>query len=80
MIKAGKYKHYKGMIVEIIGIALHSETMEEMVVYLHPDPVKGKEANTLWVRPLKMFTEMVVVEGKEVPRFEKVEETKSTDT
>ena len=47
------------MIVEVIGIALHSETMEEMVVYIHNDPVKGKEANTMWVRPANMFLEEV---------------------
>jgi len=35
-IKLGKYKHFKGMIVEVIGIALHSEIMEEMAVYIHP--------------------------------------------
>ena len=46
-IKLGEYRHYKGTIVEVIGIALHSETMEEMVVYNHPDPIKGKGANTM---------------------------------
>lgn len=68
-IEPGKYQHFKGMIVEVIGTALHSETMEEMVVYNHPDPVKGKNANTLWVRPKKMFLEEVEVNGKKVPRF-----------
>ncbi len=68
-IKLGKYEHFKGMIVEVIGIALHSETMEEMVVYIHPDSVKGKHANTMWVRPKKMFLENVNKDGKEIPRF-----------
>ncbi len=68
-IKKGKYQHFKGMIVDVLEVALDSETMEEMVVYAHPDPIKGKEANTLWVRPKKMFLENVMVEGKEVPRF-----------
>lgn len=68
--KLGKYKHFKGMIVDVIYIALHSETMEEMVIYNHPDPVKGKNANTLWVRPKKMFLENVIIDGKEIPRFE----------
>lgn len=58
-IKKGIYKHFKGMEVEVIGVALHSETMEEMVVYIHSDPVKGKEANTMWVRPANMFLEEV---------------------
>jgi hypothetical protein len=57
-IKLGKYKHYKGTIVEVIGVAKHSETLEDMVVYNHPDPIKGEVANTLWVRPKKMFLEM----------------------
>ena len=58
-IKKGIYKHFKGMEVEVIGIALHSETMEEMVVYIHTDSVKGKKANTMWVRPENMFLEEV---------------------
>ena len=68
-IKLGKYEHFKGMIVEVIGIALHSETMEEMVVYIHPDSVKGKHANTMWVRPKKMFLENVNKGGEEILRF-----------
>ena len=72
-VKKGKYLHFKGMIVEVLDVAFHSETMEEMVVYTHDDPVKGKNANTLWVRPKKMFLENVIVDGKEVPRFRYVE-------
>jgi len=68
-LQLGKYKHYKGTVVEVIGIALHSETLEKMVIYKHPNPMKGKDANTLWVRPLSMFKETVVVDGKKVPRF-----------
>ncbi len=68
-IKLGTYLHYKGTKVEVIGTALHSETLEEMVVYNHPDPIKGKKANTMWVRPKKMFLEKVSVGGKSVPRF-----------
>lgn len=68
-MKLGKYKHFKGTEVEVIGVALHSETEEQMVVYLHPDPVKGKGENTMWVRPLKMFEEEVEVDGQKVPRF-----------
>jgi len=72
-LRLGKYKHYKGTIVEVIGVALHSETLEKMVVYKHPDPTKGKDANTLWVRPLSMFLETVNIEGKMVPRFKFIE-------
>ena len=71
-IKLGEYRHYKGIIIEVIGVALHSETMEEMVVYNHSDPIKGMGANTMWVRPKKMFLENVIVDGKEVPRFKYV--------
>ena len=68
-IKLGKYRHFKGTIIEVIGVALHSETMEEMVIYNHPTPIKGKGANTTWVRPKKMFLEKVIVDGKKFPRF-----------
>ena len=58
------YEHYKGNRYEVITIACHSETLEKMVVYraLYGD----KE---LWVRPLEMFLENVVIEGKKIPRF-----------
>jgi hypothetical protein len=68
-LKFGKYKHYKGTIVEVIGVALHTETLEKMVVYRHPDSIKGIGENSLWVRPLSMFLETVSKDGKEVPRF-----------
>ncbi len=68
MIKLGKYKHYKGNEYEVIGIARHSETLEEMVVYkaLYGD-------GGIWVRPLSMWEEIVVKDGKEYKRFEYVE-------
>lgn len=71
MVKIGIYKHYKGKLYEVIGIANHSETLEEMVVYraLY-DGQFGK--NSLWVRPLKMFTEEIEVNSKKVKRFELV--------
>jgi hypothetical protein len=68
-IKQGKYQHYKGKQYEVIGVAKHSETLEELVVY---KALYQPEGDNLWVRPLKMFTEIVVVEGKERPRFEYV--------
>ncbi len=61
-IRIGKYKHFKGKICEVICVAKNSETLEEMVVY--------KEADSVWVRPKKMFLEKVKVDGKEVYRFE----------
>ncbi len=68
MLKLGKCRHYKGNEYEVIGVARHSETLEEMVVYraLYGD-------NELWVRPLKIFMEEVEVDGKKIPRFEHID-------
>lgn len=69
-IKLGKYKHYKGKYYLIIGEAIHSETLESLVIYkaLYNSKKFGK--NTIWVRPKKMFLEKVKVKGKKIPRFE----------
>jgi hypothetical protein len=64
MFKLGKYRHYKGKEYEIIGVAKHSETLEELVVY---QALYG--SRDLWVRPLKMFCEKIEVDGKKIPRF-----------
>ena len=71
-IETGLYKHYKGNLYEVIGFAHHSETLEELVVYkaLYDTPDFGYGA--IWVRPLAMFNETIVVDGIEVKRFEKV--------
>jgi hypothetical protein len=66
MLKPGKYKHYKGKEYEVLGIARHSETLEELVVY---KALYQPEGENLWVRPMKMFTEEIEVEGKKMPRF-----------
>lgn len=68
-MKLEKYQHYKGGVVEVIAIAHHSETLEEMVVYrvLYECRTFGK--GSVWVRPKQMFFENVIVDGKEVPRF-----------
>jgi hypothetical protein len=64
MIRTGRYRHYKGSDYQVVGIARHSETEEELVVYrkLYGD-------GSLWVRPLAMFMEDVTVDGQTVPRF-----------
>lgn len=69
MVVNGKYQHFKGNYYEVIGIAKHSETLEEMVVYR---ALYGEHG--LWIRPLKMFEENVSVNGILVPRFRKVED------
>ncbi len=72
-MRTGKYQHYKGKFYEVIGVARHSETLEELVVYraLYPHEIYGE--NSLWVRPKAMFLETVRVNGVEVPRFKPVE-------
>ena len=60
----GRYRHYKGGEYEVIGIARHSETDERLVVYR---PLYN--ATGLWVRPVAMFLETVLVNGNSVPRF-----------
>lgn len=68
-LKLGKYQHYKGKFYEVIGVAHHSETREELVVYraLYTTMEFGK--NSLWVRPKSMFLENIIIAGKKVPRF-----------
>ena len=68
-IPTGRYRHYKGNDYTVIGVARHSETMEELVVYRAEYGERG-----LWVRPDAMFQEIVEVDGVTVPRFRRVEE------
>lgn len=68
LLSKGVYEHYKGNTYEVIGTGYHSETEEPMVVY--KTLYEGKyPSGTIWIRPLSMFTENVVVNGAEVPRF-----------
>ena len=64
-IPQGIYRHYKGSLYQVLHVANHSETEEELVVYRC---LYGEY--DVWVRPLAMFTESIEVNGKEVPRFE----------
>lgn len=68
-LKPGEYEHYKGKRYKVIGIARHSETTEELVVY---QALYGEYG--LWARPLKMFMEEVEVGKKKIPRFRYVGE------
>jgi hypothetical protein len=63
-IQPGRYRHYKGNENTIIGVALHSKTHEELVVYPQEYGDHG-----LWVRPKQMFLETVEVDGQAVPRI-----------
>jgi hypothetical protein len=67
-VVAGKYRHYKGNEYQVIGIARHSEDESELVVYR---PLYGEQG--LWVRPLAMFSETVMIDDIELPRFALIE-------
>ena len=67
-IKIGRYRHFKGNEYEVIGFATHSETKEKLVLYKslrNPDEV--------WARPYDMFREILVRDGKQIRRFEKID-------
>lgn len=63
-IKPGRYRHFKGKEYEVLGVARHSETEEELVVYLALYGDFG-----LWVRPVSMWNETVERDGKTFRRF-----------
>ncbi|MCY2989370.1 MAG: DUF1653 domain-containing protein [Planctomycetota bacterium] len=63
-VQPGRYRHYKGKEYTVIGVARHSETEEELVVYR-----QEYGDRSLWVRPKAMFLETVDVDGQTVPRF-----------
>lgn len=67
--KTGIYRHYKGNTYKVLGVAKHSETLEDLVVYQALYGEKG-----LWVRPLKMFSETLCLDGEQVQRFKYVSE------
>lgn len=68
-IKPGRYRHYKGNKYEVLGVARHSETLEEMVVYR---ALYGEGG--LWVRPASMWSQNVTSEGRQIKRFEYIGE------
>jgi cyclomaltodextrinase len=69
MLKLGVYEHYKGNRYEVLGVAKHSETLEDLVVYK-----KLYDDGGFWVRPLAMFVEDVEAGGKIIPRFKLISE------
>jgi len=67
-IKLGKYRHYKGSICQVIGVARNSEEPDQrLVVYSHPDK---NGIYQLWARPIEMFQEFIEVDNYKGPRFE----------
>jgi cyclomaltodextrinase / maltogenic alpha-amylase / neopullulanase len=71
-ITPGRYRHFKGKEYEVVGVARHSETLEEYVVYR---ALYASEfgANALWIRPAAMFAESVQKDGALVPRFARID-------
>ena len=67
--RPGIYRHYKGLMYEVIGTARHSETLEPMTLYR---ALYGEGG--LWVRPAAMFAEEVVIDDVRQPRFAFVSE------
>ena len=63
-MQKGIYRHFKGGKYEVLGVAKHSESGEELVVYR---ALYGEGG--LWVRPLPMFLEEVEWGGERQPRF-----------
>lgn len=66
-IRPGRYRHYKGRDYTVLGVARHSETLEEVVVYR-----QEYGDRSLWVRPSAMFLETVDAADGHVRRFEPV--------
>lgn len=66
-MKIGIYKHYKGKEYRVIGVAKHSETLEDLVVY---EALYDNDLAKLWVRPKNMFLEVVEINGTKISRFE----------
>ena len=65
MVQPGRYRHYKGHEYEVFGMAKHTETEEEFVVYRALYGERG-----LWIRPTKMFLETVTIDGRTCLRFQ----------
>lgn len=69
-LKKGKYRHFKGKEYELLEIATHSETLEQMVVYRALYGDRG-----IWVRPAGMWSETVEKDGYIGPRFQYIGDT-----
>lgn len=71
MLQLGIYKHYKGGVYKVLGVAKSSEDYSDLVVY---EALYDNSMSKLWVRPLEDFLAEVEVEGKKVKRFEFIED------
>ena len=71
IVTGSLYEHYKGQRYKILGVARHSETLEELVVY---QALYGN--GDIWVRPLSMFLENITINSQSQPRFRLIQEKK----
>ncbi len=68
-MEAGKkYKHYKGTIYQVLALAKHTETLEDLVVYQDTEHLEK-----IWVRPKAMFEEEIEKDGQIIKRFQPIE-------
>ena len=68
-VRPGRYRHFKGKEYRVLGVARHSETLEEYVVY---QALYGEGG--VWIRPKDMFMETVTRDGVTQPRFAYIDE------
>ncbi|MFA4996279.1 MAG: DUF1653 domain-containing protein [Patescibacteria group bacterium] len=68
-IEPGIYQHFKGNEYKVVGIAKHSETLEDFVVY---EALYDNKNSKLWIRPAAMFQEEIEKDGKKISRFKKI--------
>jgi hypothetical protein len=66
IIPGALYRHYKGNLDRVVGLAKHSETLEDMVVY---EALYDNDLGKLWVRPKAIFEDSVTVNGITIPRY-----------
>jgi len=70
IVLGGIYEHYKRLPYKVLVVALHTESLEEMVVY---QALYGER--DIWVRPVSMFLENILIEGVSRPRFKLMQES-----
>lgn len=71
-LEKGRYRHYKGNEYEVLGVGRHTEADEYFVVYRAVTP--RDNAPKLWLRPYEMFIETIELDGKTIPRFQRIED------
>jgi len=72
IVLGGIYEHYKRLSYKVLVVAHHTESLEEVVVY---QALYGER--NIWVRPVSMFLENILIEGVARPRFKLMQEPKS---